>query len=48
MSEFDAIRPYYDHEVSDVLSRIIASRELAQAASELIMPSWRGQGSLGI
>ena len=48
MSEFDAIRPYYDHEVQDVLTRIVASRELAQAASQLIMPSWLGQGSLGI
>ena len=47
MSEFDAIRPYYDHEVQDVLTRIVASRELAQAASQLIMPSWLGQGSLG-
>ena len=47
MSEFDAIRPYYDHEVSDVLTRIVASRELAQAANQLIMPSWLGQGSLG-
>ena len=48
MSEFDAIRPYYDHEVSDVLSRIVASRELAQAANQLIMPNWLGRGSLGI
>ena len=48
MSEFDAIRPYYDHEVSDVLSRIVASRELAQAANQLIMTNWLGRGSLGI
>ena len=48
MSEFDAIRPYYDHEVSDVLSRIVASRELAPAANQLIMPNWLGRGSLGI
>ena len=48
MSEFDAIRPYYDHEVSDVLSRIVASRELAQAANQLIVPNWLGRGSLGI
>ena len=48
MSEFDAIRPYYDHEVQDVLTRIVASRELAQAANQLIMPSWLDQGSLGI
>ena len=40
MSEFDAIRPYHDHEVPDVLARLVASRELAQAASELVMPSW--------
>ena len=44
MSEFDAIRPYYDHEVQDVLTRIVASRELSQAANQLIMPSWLGQG----
>ena len=47
MSEFDAIRPYHDHEVPDVLARLVASRELAQAASELVMPSWLGNRSLG-
>lgn len=41
-SEFDAIRPYYDHEVPDVLARLVASRELAQAASQLVMPRWLG------
>ena len=47
MSEFDAIRPYHDQEVPDVLARLVASRELAQAASELVMPSWLGNRSLG-
>ena len=47
MSEFDAIRPYHYHEVPDVLARLVASRELAQAASELVMPSWLGNRSLG-
>ena len=47
MSEFDAIRPYYDHEVPDVLARLVASRELAQAASQLVMPGWLGNRSLG-
>ena len=28
MSEFDAIRPYHDQEVPDVLARLVASREL--------------------
>ena len=46
-SEFDAIRPYYDHEVPDVLARLVASRELAQAASQLVMPRWLGNRSLG-
>ena len=42
MSEFDAIRPYNDHEVPKVLARLVASRDLAQAASQLVMPSWLG------
>ncbi len=47
MSEFDAIRPYYDHEVPQVLTRLVASRELAQAASQLVLPSWLGNAALG-
>ena len=47
MSEFDAIRPYYDHEVPAVLARLVASKDLAQAASELILPTWVGRGLLG-
>ena len=47
MSEFDAIRPYYDHEVQDVLSRIVASQDLAQAASQLVMPSWLANRRVG-
>ena len=47
MSEFDAIRPYYDHEVPQVLARLVASRELAQAASQLVLPSWLGNRAVG-
>lgn len=47
MSEFDAIRPYYDHEVPGVLARLVASEELAQAASQLVMPDWLGNRALG-
>ena len=47
MSEFDAIRPYYDDEVRDVLARIVASRDLAQAASPLVMPNWLANSSVG-
>ena len=47
MSEFDAIRPYYDHEVQDVLARIVASQDLAQAASQLVMPSWLANRRVG-
>ena len=47
MSEFDAIRPYYDHEVPQVLARLVASRELAQAASQLVLPSWLGNRVVG-
>ena len=44
MSEFDTIRPYYDHQV---LARLVASRELAQAASQLVLPSWLGKRAMG-
>ena len=47
MSEFDAIRPYYDHEVPQVLARLVASRELAQAASQLVLPRWLGNRAVG-
>lgn len=47
MSEFDPIRPYYDEEVPQVLARLVASRELAQAASQLVLPSWLGNRTLG-
>lgn len=47
MSEFDAIRPYYDHEVQDVLARIVASQDLAYAASQLVMPSWLANRRVG-
>ena len=47
MSEFDAIRPYFDHEVPEVLARLVTSNELVQAASQLVMPSWIGNRKLG-
>lgn len=43
MSEFDAIRPYHDHEVPQVIARLLASKELVQAASQLMMPRWLGK-----
>jgi hypothetical protein len=45
MSEFDDIRPYYDHEVRATLDRILADRELVQAVTHLVFPkteSWLG------
>ena len=33
MSEFDAIRPYYDHEVPQVLTQLVASRACSGSQS---------------
>ena len=38
MSEFDAIRPYHDHEVPDVIARILANPEFARAAARMTLP----------
>lgn len=38
MSEFDDIRPYYDHEVRATLDRILADPELIQAVTHLRFP----------
>lgn len=45
MSEFDDIRPYYDHEVRATLDRILADPELIQSVTHLGFPktkSWLG------
>jgi Acyltransferase len=45
MSEFDDIRPYYDHEVRPTLDRILADPELIQAVTHLTFPkteNWLG------
>jgi Acyltransferase len=45
MSEFDDIRPYYDHEVRPTLDRILADSELIQAVTHLTFPkteNWLG------
>ncbi len=45
MSEFDDIRPYYDHEVRPTLDRILADPELIQAITHLRFPkteNWLG------
>lgn len=38
MTEFDDIRPYYDHEVRPTLDRILADPELAAAVAKLKFP----------
>jgi Acyltransferase len=45
MSEFDDIRPYYDHEVRPTLDRILADPELIHAVTHLTFPkteNWLG------
>src|SRR5690606_12237348 len=45
MTEFDDIRPYYDHEVRPTLDRILSDPELADAIARLKFPhinSWLG------
>lgn len=45
MSEFDDIRPYYDHEVRPTLDRILADPELVHAVTHLTFPKtkkWLG------
>jgi len=45
MSDFDDIRPYYDHEVRSTLDRILADPELVQAVTHLTFPkteNWLG------
>lgn len=45
MSEFDDIRPYYDHEVRPTLDRMLADPELIQAITHLRFPkteNWLG------
>lgn len=47
MTEFDDIRPYYDHEVRPTLERILADPELTAAVARLKFPRlsrWAGWG----
>ena len=50
MSEFDDIRPYYDHEVRSTVDRMLADPELVQAVTHLTFPkteNWlAGYGAL--
>lgn len=38
MSDFDRIRPYHDHEVAEVVQRIVNHPQLPAAAAKIIMP----------
>jgi len=38
MQEYDAIRPYDDHEVPSVIERVVNNPELGRAAVKLVMP----------
>lgn len=47
MSEFDNIRPYQDHEVPDVVRRIVSHPELPRAAAKILMPELLKSTGLG-
>ncbi len=47
MSEFDAIRPYHDHEVPGVIARILANPEFARAAARMALPRWLADTAAG-
>ncbi len=47
MSEFDDIRPYHDHEVPGVVSRVLGHADLYKAASQFVMPPLLQRGALG-
>ena len=45
MSEFDSIRPFHDHEVPQVVERIVNHPELPKAAANIVMPeAFRASG----
>lgn len=45
MSAFDRIRPYHDHEVPEVVNRIVNHPDLPKAAAKILMPGFlRGSG----
>ena len=47
MSEFDQIRPYHDHEVPEVVERIVNHPELPKAAAKILMPDLLKTSGLG-
>ena len=47
MQEYDSIRPYDDHEVPEVVDRVISNPEFGKAASRLVMPGFLQGTSLG-
>jgi 1-acyl-sn-glycerol-3-phosphate acyltransferase len=47
MSEYDSIRPFHDHEVPDVVARLVDNPELPKAAARLVLPEALHDTSLG-
>ena len=47
MSEFDQIRPYHDHEVPEVVERIVNHPELPVAAAKILMPDLLKSSGIG-
>lgn len=47
MSVFDRIRPYHDHEVPEVVDRIVNHPDLPKAAAKILMPAFLRDSALG-
>ena len=47
MAEFDQIRPYHDHEVPEVVERIVNHPELPVAAAKILMPDLLKSSGIG-
>jgi hypothetical protein len=47
MSVFDRIRPYHDHEVPEVVDRIVNHPDLPRAAAKILMPALLRDSGLG-
>ncbi len=48
MSEFDSIRPFHDHEVPEVVARVVNDPDLPKAAARFIMPPLLHDSELGV